>query len=371
MEVKEFLLEHWLNPRDPYAKYNLGASCVKAFHVDELFDYLGLDVDEFLDQVRHMSLHYCYFDGMPRLREAISTWYEDVSPDEVMTVHGGTGANNLVMSELLQPGDNVVVFAPNYEQHFNYPESIAEVRRLACRRENGYLPDLDELASLVDDRTRMVIITNPNNPSGAYVRRQMLEPVCEIARSHDAYVLSDEIYRGLDEDYMASVVDVYEKGIVTCSTSKVFSMAGTRVGWVVCKDKPTYTRLFNRRSYDTVSDGVFDEMISAVALEHIDQILARSRSIVGESRAILDEWLATQPALHSDYRSYSTTALVNYDYPIENYDFCNGLYEKTGVLLCHGDCFDLPRTFRIGYGFGAPDHFAEALGVMGDYLKTL
>jgi len=372
MRVDEFILENWLNPRDPLCKYNLGASCVKAFHVDELFEFLALDVEEFLDEVRGMSLHYGRFDGSPRLRAALAKQYQDIDAVDVLTVHGGTGANNLVMTELIAPGDNVVVFMPNYQQHYSAPESFGvEVRKLWLDKETGYLPDLNRLESLVDDKTRMIIITNPNNPTGSFIEEPMLRSICKIAGKHGAYVLSDEIYRGLADRYMYSVVDIYEKGIATCSTSKVFSMAGTRIGWIVAKDPETRQRLFNRRSYDTICCGVFDELITAIALENFEKILERSRGIVNESRAILDEWLTGEPRLHLGYRSYSTTALVAYDYDIPTAEFCNNIYEKTGVLLCHGACFELERVFRLGYGFGEPAHFKEALAVLSEYLQGL
>ena len=372
MKVEEFILEHWLNPRDPLCKYNLGASCVKAFQVDELFEFLGLDVDEFLEDVRKMSLHYGYFDGFPRLLKALAKQYQGVTADMVLTVHGGTGANNLVISELLSPGDNAVVFVPNYQQHYSGPKSFGiEVRKFPLKSEDGYLPDLNRLESVVDSNTKMIIITNPNNPSGSFIDEPMLRNICRIAEKVKAYVLSDEIYRGLADTYMHSVVEVYDKGIATNSTSKVFSMAGTRIGWIVTKDPETYKRLFNRRSYDTICCGVFDELITAIALEHFEKILKRSRGIVNESRAVFDEWLKGETKLHSDYKSYSTTALVKYDYNIPNLQFCDDIYEKTGVLLCHGDCFELEKTFRLGYGFGEPAKFEEALSVLSAYLRKL
>jgi len=372
MKIDEFILEYWLNPRDPLCKYNLGASCVKAFTVEELFAFLGLSVNDFLNDVKEMSLHYGHFDGMPRLLSALAKQYQNVAAADVLTVHGCTGANNMVMSELLSPGDNVVVFVPNYQQHYSAPASFGvEVRKFPLKSTDGYLPDLNLLESFIDKNTKMIALTNPNNPSGAFIGEAMLRSICGLAEKVGAYVLSDEIYRGLAETYMYSVVDIYDKGIATCSTSKVFSMAGTRLGWVVTKDPEARKRFGNRRSYDIICCGVFDELITAIALENFEKILGRSRSLVNESRAIFDEWLKGEPRLHSDYKSYSTTTLVTYDYDIPNLPFCTGIYENTGVLLCHGDCFELEKTFRLGYSFGEPEKFKEALDVLSGYLKKL
>ena len=374
MEIKEFLVETWLNPRAHLCRYNFGSSCVKAFTVEELFGCTGLEVDGFLDEVRNMSLHYGHFFGLERLRIALSGLYEKVAPDRILTVHGGTGANNVVLTELIEPSDNIVAFIPNYQQHYSIPESLgAEVRRLELKEENAFLPDLDELAGLVDARTKMITLSNPNNPSGSFIEAKMLEKICELAARSGAWVLCDEIYRGLDDKYMPSVVDLYDRGIATSSTSKVFSMAGTRLGWIATQDSETYKRLENRRSYDTICCGVFDELLVAIALEHKEKIFERSRKIVRTNRAVLDKWLTTQPALRCNNKSFGSTAFIKYDLGIDisATDLCTDLYENAGVLLCHGDCFEIPYSFRLGYGYIDADLLAEGLEVLGTHLKKL
>lgn len=373
MKLADFKVEKWLNPRDHSAKYNLGASCVKAFHMKEFFDLIGEDINKFFDEeLKDMSLHYGYFFGMERLLAALSKMYRDVSPENILTVHGGTGANNMIITELVEPGDNVIAFLPNYQQHYAIPESLgAEVRYLVLKKENQYLPDLDELRNLVDEKTRLITLSNPNNPTGSFIKEDMLREIGEIAGKVGAYILCDEIYRGLDDNYMASIVDVYDKGIVSSSMSKVFSMAGTRVGWIITKDKEIYDRIENRRSYDTICDGPFDELMSAKAIENYEKILERGRQLVRTNRKILDEWLKTQPHLSCTNESFGTTAFITYDYDITTEELCNDIFEKTGLLLCHGGCFEIPKSFRLGYGFGNPEHFKEGLRVLGDYLKTL
>ncbi|MDL2264597.1 aminotransferase class I/II-fold pyridoxal phosphate-dependent enzyme [Synergistaceae bacterium OttesenSCG-928-I11] len=375
MRIPEFLVETWLNPRVEECRYNFGSSCVQAFTVGELLQFVGMDEGAFLEEVRDMSLHYGHFFGLPRLLEALSKLYENVAPDMVLTVHGGTGANNAVITELTDVSGNVVAIVPNYQQHYDIPASLgAEVRKLVLREENGWLPDLDELAKLVDAKTCLITLSNPNNPTGTLIDRAMMTEICKMADRVGAYVLSDEIYRGLGDAYTASVVDVYERGIATCSTSKVFSMAGTRVGWIVARDKATHDRLENRRSFDTICCGVFDELITAIALEHAEKILARSTKIVAENRAILDKWLEGQPLLRCKNKSYSSTAFVSYDsraIPMSATELGTDMLKRAGILVCHGDCFDVPHSFRMGYGYVEPAVLEEGLGVMGDYFAKL
>jgi aspartate/methionine/tyrosine aminotransferase len=373
MQISDFKLEKWLNPKDPEATYNLGASCVKALHLDELFELMGEDIDAFFQrELRSMSMHYGAFFGLERLKAAVCGLYREARPEQVLTVHGGTGGNHMVLAELAEPGGNIVAFLPNYQQHYAIPESLGvEVRLLHLRAEDGYLPDLDQLRRLVDGRTRLISFSNPNNPTGAFMPEATLREIAGIAGRVGAYLLSDEIYRGLDDDYMASAADVYDKAIVSSSMSKVFSMAGTRVGWLVVKDREAFDRLENRRSYDTICGGVFDELIAAMALEHADRILARARAIVRPSKAALDTWLQTRPRLHRPAESYATTAFLTYDYDLPSTRLCTEAFERKGVLLCHGDCFEMPGTFRLGYGFGRTEHFVEGLRALGEYLDTL
>lgn len=371
MVIREFLVETWLNPRVE-CKYNFGSSGVKAFVLEELFACIGLDANVFIEEMRRLNLHYGHFFGLQRLRDALGGLYRHVSPDGILTMHGGTGANNAVIMEFANASGNVVALVPNYQQHYSIPESLgAEVRYLRLREENGWLPDLDELASLIDDKTTLLTLSNPNNPSGSFIDEATMRKICALADKVGAYVLSDEIYRGLDDAYMPSAADIYDRGIATCSTSKVFSMAGTRIGWIATRDRATYKRLENRRSYDTICCGVFDELITAIALERQDRILARNREIVRTNRAILDDWLRTQPHLRCANKSFSPIAFLGYDFEISGVDLCTEIYEKTGTLLCHGDCFDVPKSFRLGYGYVEPALLSEGLGVLGDYFEKM
>ncbi|HWQ58787.1 MAG TPA: aminotransferase class I/II-fold pyridoxal phosphate-dependent enzyme [Clostridia bacterium] len=372
MKIDTFKLEYWLNPRDPLCKYNLGASCVKALRLEELISLTGGDPADFLTELGGMSLHYGHFYGSERLLRAIAGLYENAGPEHVLTTHGGTGANNLAINAIVEPGDDVVAIVPSYQQHYAIPASLgANVKLLHLDYRDDYTLDLDRLKTLVWNKTKLIALSNPNNPTGKYFGRETLEALAAIARRAGAYVLCDEIYRGLDDAYMPSMLDVYEKAVVTSSMSKVFSMAGTRVGWIITKDETVRAIMENRRSYDTVCDGPIDELIAAIALEHHEAVLARSRGIVRKSRALLDEWLKTQPALHCSQTSHSATALVHYDYDIDAERLCEDIYEKLGVLLCHGGCFDEEKCFRLGYGFGDPGKFAEGLALLGQYFREL
>ena len=372
MAIQDFKVEKWLNPRDAQCRYNLGASCVKAISLDELAELGGENKDELTKYFFETHLHYGAFFGLPRLLNAIASTYKRAKPEMVLTFHGGTGANSSVLTGMLEKGDNVVTVMPNYQQHYSIPEALGiEVRPLHLEKEDGYKIDPKKLERITDSSTKLITLTNPNNPTGAYMNADELGEIISIAEKKGSYILCDEIYRGLADEYMPSIVDLYDKGIATSSMSKIYSMAGTRVGWAVTPDKKAYGILENRRSYDSICNGVFDELISAIALENSDSMLARARAIVEPNKKIVDEWIKRQPRLSVYGASFTTTMLVHYDYDIDEVELCTDIYEKTGVLLCHGDCFEEKKCFRLGFGFGDSELLQKGLEALGGYLANL
>lgn len=123
----------------------------------------------------------------------------------------------------------MVSLVPSYQQLYSIPESYgADVRLLHLEPANGYLPDLGKLRELVTPDTKLICMSNPNNPTGALMGADMLREIVDIAKSARAYVLCDEVYRHLtqDDEWSESIVDLYDEGISVSSMSKVFSLAG-------------------------------------------------------------------------------------------------------------------------------------------------
>lgn len=372
MKIDDFVLENWLNPAcdSEKNKVYLGGSCVLPLTVQELFELTGESMEHFLEELKEMNLGYPPFEGTPRTRKAIANLYKGVLPEEVILAHGGTGANSTVVLTMIEKTDNVISIMPNYQQFYSIPKSIgAEVRQIDLKPEAGYKLDLDELRKAVDQDTKAILFTNPNNPTGSLLELEEMKEIVEIAKSVDAWVICDEMYRGLKEEYMPSFADIYHKAIVTASSSKIYSMAGTRVGWIVCHDPEIRKELFNRRSFDSICGGVFDEWIFAIALEHADKIFARSRKIVNENKAIIDKWLDGHKYLHQYADSYATTYLIHYDLDVGAEKFCDDLLDQKGVLVCHGDCFYLPHTFRMTLSHA--HDLEKGLKLIDEYIDEL
>jgi aspartate/methionine/tyrosine aminotransferase len=370
MYIRPFGVEMWMNEFETKCELNLAETCVTAMTLGDLAELSGQG-DALWPQLTAMQMTYGAIEGSDRLRDAICGLYDRQTRDNILTTHGTIGANSLVHQTLVGRGDHVISVIPTYQQHYSIPESIgAEVELLHLRAENDFLPDLEELRKMVRPDTKLIAINNPNNPTGALMDRACLEQIVEIARSVDAWLLCDEVYRGTDQvgDGMtAAIADLYEKGISTAGMSKAYSLAGLRVGWVA-GPKDMLHEVMLHRDYNTISVGKIDEFLAAIALENRDKILSRSRQITRDNLAILEEWIAGEPLISWVKPKSGTTALLRCDLDMSSRDFCVTLLQEEGVMLTPGSAMDMEGWLRIGYT-NPTDDLTAGLARMSAFLK--
>ena len=351
MDIRPFGVEMWMNEFETKCELNLAETCVQSITLGELFDMAGQH-NSILSDLSAIKMTYGAIEGSDRLRDAICCLYENQQRDNILTTHGTIGANSLVHQTLVGRGDHVISVIPTYQQHYSIPESIgADIELLHLRPENAFLPDLDELRSMLRPDTRLVAINNPNNPTGSLMDRAFLEEIAEIAGSVDAWLLCDEVYRGTDQQgdgFTASVADVYEKGISTAGMSKAYSLAGLRVGWIA-GPKDLLHDVMIHRDYTTISVGQIDELLAAMALENRDKILARTRRITRENLQIVKDWVANETLISWVEPKSGTTALLKYDLPLSSRDLCVTLLKEEGVMLTPGSALDMEGWLRLGY----------------------
>ncbi|MGI9595190.1 MAG: aminotransferase [Acidimicrobiales bacterium] len=352
MRIEPFGVEIWMNEFENSCELNLAETCVDSLTVEELLDMTGTSPERLLAELLPRRLGYGAIDGSDRLRRAIAALYTTIAPEQTLVTHGAIGANSLVHQTLIAAGDRVVSLVPNYQQHYSIPESLgADVHRLPLRPENGFLPELDELAAAAGPGTKLIAMSNPNNPTGALMDEAFLRDLAAIAEAAGAYVLSDEVYRGTDQQgggTTVSMADLYRRGISTGSMSKAFSLAGLRLGWIA---GPTdvLEQVSLHRDYNTISVGMIDDHLATLALEHADEILARSRAITRTNLAILGDWVDGEPRLSWVRPASGTTALIRYDLDLPSREFCLRLLTETGVMFTPGSVLDVEGAVRVGY----------------------
>ncbi|HCR2161332.1 aminotransferase [Enterobacter asburiae] len=372
MKIRPFGVEQWMNEWETRCEYNLAETCVESLTMQQLLDMTG-KTREVLEDMLNIKMTYGHITGSERLRQLISEQYSKQSSENILITHGAIGANALIYETLVEPGDTVISVLPTYQQHYSIPASYgADVKILPLREENGFLPDLAELKSLIDDKTKLIAINNPNNPTGALIGEALLHDIVEVARSAGAWLLCDEVYRGTDQDgdgYTTAMADLYEKGISTASMSKAYSLAGLRLGWIAGPVE-LLKEVEIHRDYNTVSVGILDDYFATLALENRDKILARNQKMLRDNLKTLDEWVSTEPLVSYVKPRAGTTALLKYELPLSSREFCVRLLERYGVMFTPGEALDMEGYLRIGFANNS-EVMKQGLTLVSRFIREL
>src|SRR5262249_51861653 len=275
MRVEREKLGDWfIHGREVKWKYSLTSVGRPAVR----FEDLGVTIER--DMSLDLGGHYF---GPPQLKERIvRTQGYDLAPDQLFLVNGTYEANYVVVMALVDKGDEVVLEAPAWTQVGVLCRALGvQVKVLRLREQNGWKPDPDELRRLVTDRTKLVFVNHPNNPTGSVLSGDEMSALVAVARRHGTYLLADEIHRGLESDgpVSPSAVNAYERGIVTRSRTKTLGMCGLRLGRVGSPDKEFLDRAFALHRYGVMVNDVFGERRGAAALEPTtwERLLAEGR----------------------------------------------------------------------------------------------
>lgn len=367
MQIDTFKVEEWFNKYEKDAVYDLADTCVESFSIQELLDLTGNDYTEIFNR----KLNYGDIHGSYKLKNAICTMYSNQMPDNITVTHGAIGANHLVVMSLIEPKDKVVSVVPTYQQHYSIPKAFgADVKMFFLKEENNWLPDIEELEKTVGNNTRLICINNPNNPTGAVIPDDMMKEIVEIAKKSNAYILCDEVYRGLNHTgkyFGISVADIYEKGISTGSMSKVFSLAGLRLGWIAAGQN-IIKNINHQREYNTISVGILDDYFASIAIENKDKILKRNIEKINIGKKIILKWAQLEKRVHIIAPQGGTTAFVRYDAPFYSVELCKKLQKDTGVLILPGSTLEVDGYLRIGYANNF-EKLEEALKIFSNWLS--
>lgn len=349
MRIDTFKLEDWMNRFCPTAKYDLTTTCISPLSIRELITMCGIKSQL---EIFDTKLSYGEIHGSPRLKIAIQSLYETQNLSNITVTHGAIGANQLVFESILEKGDDVLVVVPTYQQHYSIPKALgANVNLLFLKEENNWLPNLKELESKLTRRTKLICLNNPNNPTGSVIPNEMLERIVEIAKNNNSWILSDEVYRGLNHTgnpYSKSVADIYEKGISVGSMSKTYSLPGLRVGWI-CAREDLIAEVNKHREYNTISVSILDDYFSAIALENRNIIAKRNFEIINQGLNILNEWSNEEIFIKIIPPQGGTTVLARYKKDISSKILCRELHSKTGVAILPGETMEMEGFVRIGF----------------------
>lgn len=353
MRIDQFEMERMQSTYENLVDYNLSESGVHPMTLGEL---LG-STDDFAPLLGQ-ELGYTQSNGTIALREAIAKQYPGATVEHLEVTNGGSEANYIVTWNLIDPGDEVVCMVPNYMQTWGLSRAFgATVREWPLRLSDSgrrWSADVDTLTTLVNPRTKLIVICNPNNPTGSRIAAADLRAICDIAAKYGAWILSDEIYRGAELDGVEtpSIWGMYERAIVTSGLSKAYGLPGLRIGWIAA-DPELIASFWSYHDYTTIAPGALSDRLACVALEPATRarILQRTRTILRRNFPVLQEWLDAR----RDQFSYAppeagAIAYVRYTHPINSLQLVNRLRTEKSLLIVPGDHFGMDGHLRIGYG---------------------
>jgi len=304
-----------------------------------------------------LGLGYGESVGRPELRQAIAARFKGIAPEDVLVHAGAEEAIFAFMNVLLGPGDHAIVHTPAYQSLSEVAVAAgAAVTRWEARESDGWQLDVDVLEELIRPETKLIVINSPHNPTGALISINRLEVIVEFARERGIWVFCDEVYRGLEHGAppAASVVELYERGVSLGGTSKVFGLAGLRVGWLVCRDRALLEQVATFKDYLSICGSGPSELLATIAVRQADQLAARAKQIVEENVIRVQRLIDERPEEFSWIRPVAgTTAFVRY-VPGGAEKWTQELLKEAGLLFLPGPIFDFADThFRVGLGRSA------------------
>lgn len=371
MRLEPFAMERLQSVWEHRVAWNLSESGVEPLRLEEL-----ADTDEDRAALFMQELAYTQTNGTIDLRTAIASLYPEATADHIEVTNGGSEANCVVLWHLVQPGDHVVLMTPNYMQVGGLARALgARVDAWPLLHDEvlgKWRIDLDGLESLVTDRTRLIAICNPNNPTGARILDSELDAIGRIASRHGAWVLSDEIYRGAEReaDDTPTMWGRGERVLITSGLSKAYGLPGLRIGWVVGPPH-VVADLWGVHDYTTIAPGALSDRLARIALARRERLLARSRGIIRSNYAVVRRWLEKRPdALSHVPPDAGAIAFVRFHHDINSTALVERLRDEQGVLLVPGDHFDMDGYLRLGFG-SHPALLSGALERVGELLDTI
>jgi hypothetical protein len=355
-------MERYQSTWEHRVEINLSESGVHPLTVRELLELAG--AERGVDDVR---LGYGQSNGSDELRSRIAALYPGATDANVLVTVGGAEANFTSFWHLMEAEGEAAVLVPNYGQVPGLLESFgSRIHAVSLLEEHGWQPDLDALASALDDGARFVLVTNPNNPTGAVLSPAAMDAIAGLTERHGAWILTDEVYGGaevVEGNPTPSFWGRHDRVLVTNSLSKAYGLPGLRLGWIVAPAEVA-AELWGRTDYTTISPASLSDHLATVALEPGTraEILERTRGIIRANLGLLQEWMDEQEGRFR-YRLPDAGAIcyMHYDADVNSTEFAEKLRTEKSVLVVPGDHFGMDRYLRIGFGNPA-DELREGLG---------
>ena len=347
--TKRSLYMEWAKTRS-HAKYNLSTSGL-----------VGVPLAEFPLNLDELEITAPGNYGYAPLQHLLAQ-HAGVPEECVVAAAGTSMANHLAMAAVLDPGDEVLIEQPAYGPLLDVANYLGvRVKRLPRRFEARFAIGLEELQRAISTSTRLIVLTNLHNPSGALLSAEMLQAIGKVAHRARARVLVDEVYLEMLFGKAApfcfplgnSIAGASENPfIVTSSLTKVYGLSGLRCGWILAAPDLA-RRMWLLNDLFAATGAHPAERLSVVALSHLGQFRERARALLTANRALLDAFLDARRDIECFRPPAGTVVFPRLRLGATHRDpevFFKLLREKYETTVVPGSFFEMPRHFRVGIG---------------------
>ncbi len=365
MKIRQFELERWQSVWEHRVAINISESGVKPLTLHEL-----IQDNDALQELLATPLGYPQTNGSELTRARVADLYPGAGVDNVLMTSGCSEANFLILWALVERGDEVVFMQPNYLQVAGVAEALgAAVKPLWLREDLRWRFDPGELRLLITNRTKLIAVCNPNNPTGAVLPEEAIDALCHRAAEVGAWILADEVYRGaeIEGPLTPSFWGRHERVLATGGLSKAYSLPGLRTGWIV---GPTdmIGRLWGYHDYTSIAPSMLSDRLSAIGLERNvrKRIRGRVQKILRENLPAVQAFVAKQ-GLRMIPPAAGAIAWIGYDFDCTSERLCDELRRTKNVLIVPGSQLGMEHFVRIGFG-GELASLEEGLALIDEFL---
>lgn len=368
MAIEQFEMERMQSTWENVVDYDMSESGVRPLTLRELTG-MGFDLESFLD----IPLGYSQSNGTIELREKIAAGYPGATSDHVEVTSGTSEANYLLALSQLRPGDDVAVEAPNYMQMPGIARSLgARVKKFHLRQERGWQPDWDEFERAVTPATRLLYLSNPNNPTGSVLSDESMRRIADRCTATGTWLLSDEVYLGaeIDRPRTKSFWGLSDRVVVSSGLSKAYGIPGVRVGWMV-GPRELVAACWAQHDYITIGPNKMSDAIARVAVEPVnrERCYERTRDILRRNLPIAREWVGTfGPRLTWREPEAGAIGLLQYNASISSVELADRIRRNQSTLVVPGSHLGLEGYIRVWLG-GQEDYLREGLRRIGEELQ--
>lgn len=368
MKIENFEMERMQSTWENQVEYDMSESGVRAVTLRELIE-MGFDLETVLDT----PLSYSQSNGTVELRKLLTASYPETGLDNIEVTNGTSEANYLISLVALNVGDEMALQVPNYMQLWAVPRSLgAQVNTFSMRFEANWEPDWEEFEKAVNPRTRLVYISNPNNPSGAVLSEEAMERIVSRCEEMGSYLLADEVYQGVERerDQTSSFWGRSDRVVVTSGLSKAYGIPGVRIGWIV-GPADFVEECWSQHDSITIGPNKLSDIIARTAVkpENRKKLFSRTRKILQQNQPVVEEWLQSFNGFFV-YNPHVAGAyyFVKYNADIPSIKLVENILHNQSTLIVPGSHLGMEGFLRIWIG-AKHDYLKEGLRRVREGIK--